>query len=84
MCLFLLEQVHEVPDEVSLAQQQVPPHGLQVLQKEVVLVEDIQQVLAGLKVGCIDLLLEGPLHVCEELCSCGAAQEHNTILSPHT
>lgn len=48
-------------DEVSLAQQQVSPHGLQVLQQQVVTVEDIQQVLAGVEVGRVDLLLERSL-----------------------
>lgn len=50
-------------NEVSLAQQQVSPHGLQVLQQQVVAVENVQQVFAGVKVGSIDLLLECPLQV---------------------
>lgn len=62
-----LEQVHEVPDEVSLAQQQVSPHGLQMLQQQVVTVEDVQQVFAGVKVGSVDLLLERSLQVGQQL-----------------
>lgn len=56
-------------DEVALAQQQVAPHGLQVLQQQVVAVEDVQQVLAGVEVGHVDLLLERPLQVRQQLCS---------------
>lgn len=55
-------------DEVALAQQQVAPHGLQVLQQQVVAVEDVQQVLAGVEVGHVDLLLERPLQVRQQLC----------------
>lgn len=55
-------------DEVSLAQQQVSPHGLQVLQQQVITVEDIQQVLAGVEVGRVDLLLERSLQVRQQLC----------------
>lgn len=54
-------------DEVSLAQQQVSPHGLQVLQQQVVAVEDVQQVFAGVEVGGVDLLLERPLKVGQQL-----------------
>ena len=54
-------------DEVSLAQQQVSPHGLQVLQQQVVAVEDVQQVFAGVEVGGVDLLLERPLQVGQQL-----------------
>lgn len=50
-------------DEVSLAQQEVSPHGLQVLQQQVVAVENVQQVFAGVKVGRVDFLLEGSLQV---------------------
>lgn len=50
-------------DEVSLAQQQVSPHGLQVFQQQVVTVENVQQVLASVKVGSVDLLLERSLQV---------------------
>lgn len=50
-------------DEVSLTQQQVSPHGLQMLQQQVVAVEDVQQVFAGVKVGGINLLLKRPLQV---------------------
>lgn len=60
-CGHSLEQVHQVSDEVSLAQQQVSPHGLQVLQQQVVAVENVQQVLAGVEVGSVDFLLERPL-----------------------
>lgn len=70
-CILLLEQVHEVSDEVSLAQQQVSPHGLQVLQQQVVAVEDVQQVFAGVKVSSVDLLLKRPLQVGQQLCSYG-------------
>lgn len=55
-------------DEVALAQQQVAPHGLQVLQQQVVAVEDVQQVLAGVEVGHVNLLLERPLQVRQQLC----------------
>lgn len=48
-------------DEVSLAQQQVSPHGLQMLQQQVVAIEDVQQVFAGVMVGSVDLLLKRPL-----------------------
>lgn len=58
-----------MPDEVPLSQQQVPPHGLNVLQQQVVTVEDIQQVFTGVKVGGVDLLLERPLQVQQQLCS---------------
>lgn len=60
-CGCLLEQVHQVSDEVSLAEQQVSPHGLQVLQQQIVAVENVQQVLAGVEVGSVDFLLERPL-----------------------
>lgn len=56
-------------DEVSLAQQQVSPHGLQVLQKQIVTVEDVQQVFAGVEVRSVDLLLKCPLEVRQQLCS---------------
>lgn len=56
-------------DEVSLAQQQVSPHGLQMLQQQVVAVENVQQVFAGVKVGGVDLLLKRPLQVWQQLCS---------------
>ena len=56
-------------DEVSLAQQQVSPHGLQVLQQQVVVVENVQQVFAGVEVGSVDLLLKRPLQVGQQLCS---------------
>lgn len=62
-----LEQVHEVSDEVSLSQQQVSPHGLQVLQQQVVAVENVQQVFAGVEVSSVDLLLERPLQVGQQL-----------------
>lgn len=55
-------------DEVALAQQQIAPHGLQVLQEQVVTVQDVQQVLAGVEVGHVDLLLERPLQVRQQLC----------------
>lgn len=60
-CGCSLEQVHQVSDEVSLAEKQVSPHGLQVLQQQVVAVENVQQVLAGVEVGSVDFLLERPL-----------------------
>lgn len=50
-------------DEVSLAQQQVSPHGLQMLQQQVVAVKNIQQVFAGVEVSGIDLLLKRALQV---------------------
>lgn len=50
-------------DEVSLAQQQVSPHGLQMLQQQVVAVENVQQVFARVEVGGVDLLLKRPLQV---------------------
>lgn len=55
-------------DEVSLAQQQVSPHGLKMLQQQVA-VEDVQQVFAGVEVGGVDLLLKRPLQVGQQLCS---------------
>lgn len=54
-------------DEVSLSQQQVSPHGLQVLQQQVVAVENVQQVFAGVEVSSVDLLLERPLQVGQQL-----------------
>lgn len=60
---YLLEQIHEMSDKVPLAQQQVSPHSLQVLQQQVVPVEDIQQVFTGVKVGGVNLLLKCPLQV---------------------
>lgn len=54
-------------DEVSLAQQQVSPHGLQMLQQQVVAVENIQQVFAGVEVGGVYLLLKRPLQVGQQL-----------------
>lgn len=57
-------------DEVALAKQQVAPHGLQVLQEQVVAVKDVQQVLAGVEVGHVDLPLERPLQVRQQLCGC--------------
>lgn len=56
-------------DEVPLAQQQVSPHGLEVLQQQVVAVQDIQQIFAGVEISGIDFLLERPLQVGQELCS---------------
>lgn len=63
-------------DEVSLAQQQVSPHGLQMLQQQVVAVENIQQVFAGVKVGSVYLLLKRPLQVGQQLCSYERGQEN--------
>lgn len=60
--------------EVSLAQQQVSPHGLQVFQQQVVAVEDIQQVFASVEVRYVDLLLESPLQVGQQLCGYKGAQ----------
>lgn len=62
-------------DEVSLAQQQVSPHGLQVFQQQVVAVEDIQQVFAGVEVRYVDLLLKGPLQVGQQLCGYKGAEK---------
>ncbi len=64
----LLEEVHEVSDEVSLAQQQVSPHGLKMLQQMVVLIQHIQQILTGLKICSINLTLKGPFQISEQLC----------------
>ncbi|TNN53886.1 hypothetical protein EYF80_035947 [Liparis tanakae] len=72
--------VHEVSDEVALAQQQVSPHGLQVLQQQVVTVEDVQQVLAGVKVGGVDLPLKRPLQVRQQLCSWGGDIDRDPTL----
>ena len=54
----LLEQVHQVPDEVPLAEQQVPTHGLHVVQQAVLPVQDVQEVLAGLKLSCVNFPLK--------------------------
>lgn len=62
-----LQQVHQMADEVPLAQQQISPHGLQVLEQLVVLIQHIQQVLTGLEVRSVDLTLERPLQICEQL-----------------
>lgn len=67
VCVCSLQQVHQMSNEVSLAQQQVSPHGLQVLQQLVVLIQHVQQVLTGLEVRSVDLTLERPLQVCEQL-----------------
>lgn len=67
-------------DKVSLAQQQVSPHGLQVFQQQVVAVEDVQQVLAGVKVCYVDLLLKCPLQVGQQLCGYKGATKKERIL----
>lgn len=61
-------------DKVSLAQQQVSPHGLQVFQQQVVAVEDVQQVFAGVEVCYVDFLLKCPLQVGEQLCGYKGAE----------
>lgn len=61
----LLEQVHQVPDEVPLAEQQVPAHGLHVVQQAVLPVQDVQEVLAGLKISCINFPLKRIFQICE-------------------
>lgn len=61
----LLEQVHQVPDEVPLAEKQVPPHGLHVVQQAVLFIENIQEVLAGLKISRINFPLKCIFQVCE-------------------
>lgn len=66
-------------DEVSLAQQQVSPHGLQVIQQLVVAVEDVQQVFAGVEVGSVDLLLERSLQVRQQLGSYDTEEEQELI-----
>lgn len=58
-------------DEVSLAQQQVSPHGLQVLQQQVVSVQNVQQIFAGVEVGGVDFLLKRSLEVRKQLRSYG-------------
>lgn len=67
-------------DEVTLAQQQVSPHGLQVLQQQVVTVENVQQVFAGVKVGGVDLPLKRPLQVRQQLCSWGGDIDRDLTL----
>lgn len=67
-------------DEVSLAQQQVSPHGLQMLQQQVVAVEDVQQILAGVKVGSVDLPLKRPLQVRQQLCSYESTDRNEKVL----
>lgn len=69
-------------DEVSLAQQQVSPHGLQVLQQQVVAVEDVQQVLARVEVSGVDLLLKRPLQVRQQLYSCERVGRFQQIVAP--
>ena len=55
--------------EVPLTQQQVSPHGVHVFQQQVVAVQHVQQVLAGVEVRRVDLALERPLQVRQQLCS---------------
>lgn len=64
----LLEKVHEVSDEVSLAQQKVSPHGLKMFQQLVVLIQHIQKILTGLKICSINLTLKGPFQISEQFC----------------
>lgn len=71
-------------DEVSLAQQQVSPHGLQMLQQQVVAVENVQQVLAGVEVGGVDLLLEGSLQVRQQLGSCERSRDERGVTGSGT
>lgn len=66
-CVCSLQQVHQMSDEVSLAQQQVSPHGLQVLEQLVVLIQHVQEVLTGIEVGGVDLTLKRPLQIREQL-----------------
>ena len=66
-------------DEVSLAQQQVSPHGLQVLKQQVVVIENIQQVFAGVKVGSVDLLLERSLQVRQQLRSYASVGDRDSF-----
>lgn len=65
-------------DEVSLAQKQVSSHGMQVLQQQVVSVQNIQQVFAGVEVGSVNFLLKRSLKVREQLCGCESAKKDNS------
>lgn len=66
-------------DEVSLAQQQVPPHGLEVLQQQVVPVQNVQQVFAGVEIRRVDFLLERPLQVRQQLCGYERIQQVSLV-----
>ena len=39
-------------------EQQVPTHGLHVVQQAVLPVQDVQEVLAGLKISCVNFPLK--------------------------
>ena len=53
-----------MPDEVSLAQQQVAPHGFEVVHELVLGVKDLQQVLTCLLVHSVNHLLEDTVMSC--------------------